>query len=473
MNLIAVTSIITDHTTARRPNPPWRTEPIGNPRFVTGGTPSSLRITAGRGRPAGTIRLFVFLSFLSFAPALHSQELFYNYYDNGLKFIEKGDWQRAIEEFKSAVSLEYEDAARKRTYGTRFIKYFPHCELGVAYYNLGEYESARTELELSLAYTKSKRSEEYLGKLNSAGGLAVVPPGEPTPQAKEQPPDKTSPTPPPPQPKMEPAPVPATAGEPRGAEAERTELTLVAPPPPLPSGAMTYDPSRVTQVGSRLSLAVMPLEGKGAAAEISDMLTEKLITELVNLRRFRVIERAALDKLLREQALGVSGVVDEATAVEVGKVAGADAIVLGSVTLAEKFGKISARVISVETSETVVAEEADTKSTRITDMEKITSQVAIGLYNAMPLVEGTIIAVEEGELYIDIGANVGLKKGTKCIAFSEGEPIKHPVTGEVMGKRNKKLAELVLVQVQDRMAIAKYIQNEKGTAGIGDKVVVK
>jgi bifunctional DNase/RNase len=106
-------------------------------------------------------------------------------------------------------------------------------------------------------------------------------------------------------------------------------------------------------------------------------------------------------------------------------------------------------------------------------MEKITSQVAIGLYNAMPLVEGTIIAVEEGELYIDIGANVGLKKGTKCIAFSEGEPIKHPVTGEVMGKRNKKLAELVLVQVQDRMAIAKYIQNEKGTAGIGDKVVVK
>jgi len=46
---------------------------------------------------------------------LNALEKFYNYYDNGLEYMEKGDWLRAIEEFKSASSLEFEDAKKKRT----------------------------------------------------------------------------------------------------------------------------------------------------------------------------------------------------------------------------------------------------------------------------------------------------------------------------------------------------------------------
>jgi len=91
-----------------------------------------------------------------------SQTKFYNYYDSGLEYIEKQDWLRAIEELRSAASLEFEDADMKRIYGTRFIEYFPHRELGVAYYNLKEFESARKELELSIAYASTGRAEEYL-----------------------------------------------------------------------------------------------------------------------------------------------------------------------------------------------------------------------------------------------------------------------------------------------------------------------
>ncbi len=99
--------------------------------------------------------------FLGFAPGF-SQTKFYNYYDAGLEYIEKQDWLRAIEELRSAASLEFEDADMKRMYGTRFIEYFPHRELGVAYYNLKEFDDARKELELSIAYSSTGRAEEYL-----------------------------------------------------------------------------------------------------------------------------------------------------------------------------------------------------------------------------------------------------------------------------------------------------------------------
>jgi hypothetical protein len=191
------------------------------------------------------------------------------------------------------------------------------------------------------------------------------------------------------------------------------------------------------------------------------------------MRRFRVIERASLDKILKEQALGMSGVVDEALAVEVGRVAGADAIVVGSIIIAERYGKVSVRVISVETSETIVAEEADTKNTKIESLEEITEKVATGIYNALPLVEGNIIEVDGESVFLDIGFNMGLRKGTKCIAYSEGKQIVHPVTGEIIGKRNKKLAELVITEVQERMSVARVVENAEGQIAVGNKVVVK
>ena len=82
--------------------------------------------------------IFLLLMLILATSFLHGLEKFYQYYDKGLEYMEKGDWLRAIEEFKSAASLEFEDAKKMRTYGTRFIKYFPHREMGIAYYQLGE-----------------------------------------------------------------------------------------------------------------------------------------------------------------------------------------------------------------------------------------------------------------------------------------------------------------------------------------------
>jgi TolB-like protein len=234
----------------------------------------------------------------------------------------------------------------------------------------------------------------------------------------------------------------------------------------------SYDPASVTQVGSRLSVAVVPFEAKGEGKQFADAVTETMITKLVNLRRFKVIERSAIDKVMKEQKFQTSGIVDDKTAVKLGKVAGADAIIVGSILLTTGTGKFSARVIDVETSETIVAEEAPIEKPIMEVVEQVVENVATMIYNDLPLAEGIIVKIDADEMYINIGLTQGVRKGTKCVVFREGAPIQHPVTGEVLGRKVTRLGELLVIQVQDKIASIKTLETEQ-TLSVGDKVVIK
>jgi hypothetical protein len=94
------------------------------------------------------------------------------------------------------------------------------------------------------------------------------------------------------------------------------------------------------------------------------------------------------------------------------------------------------------------------------------------IYNELPIVEGFIVSAEKDGFYIDIGSLKGIRKGSKCVAFRDGENILHPTTGEVLGKRVTKLGELVVVQVQAKLAQVRVVEKEQDIK-IGDKVVVK
>ena len=52
---------------------------------------------------------------------------------------------------------------------------------------------------------------------------------------------------------------------------------------------------------------------------------------LPEMRGFEIVERSRMSNILREQRLATSGVIDEATAAEIGKVAGVDAVFIGEI----------------------------------------------------------------------------------------------------------------------------------------------
>lgn len=108
------------------------------------------------------------------------RERWWNFYERGMSFSEGGFWSEAVADFQEALKQRDRDQRRARTYGLHFTDYFPHRDLGIAYYQLGHYEEAQKELELSLAQAETGRAKYYLNEvrralLKQAGGKAAPP----------------------------------------------------------------------------------------------------------------------------------------------------------------------------------------------------------------------------------------------------------------------------------------------------------
>jgi TolB-like protein len=98
---------------------------------------------------------------------------------------------------------------------------------------------------------------------------------------------------------------------------------------------------------------------QGNVTDLGRFLAEELITRLGDLEKFKVIERQLLAKIIAEQKLSLTGVVDPASAKQLGKILGVDAIVSGSVTNLAQSVRVNARLISTETGEVFATAAAD------------------------------------------------------------------------------------------------------------------
>ncbi|MCK4826519.1 hypothetical protein KA005_62835 [bacterium] len=93
------------------------------------------------------------------------------------------------------------------------------------------------------------------------------------------------------------------------------------------------DINRATIGGAPQSIGVPDFDIKATGgARIGKSVTDMLVTALVKTKRFRVVERSALEKVMKEHQLQLSGAIDTSTAVKIGKLLGLKFIMLGSVS---------------------------------------------------------------------------------------------------------------------------------------------
>ncbi|MCP4349292.1 MAG: hypothetical protein GY795_27745 [Desulfobacterales bacterium] len=107
------------------------------------------------------------------------EELFryrwWNHYERALSFAEGGFWNQAEYHLKEAIKQKPDDQWDARTYGMRYIDYFPHRELGIVFHyqakklEKDDIEKAKerlknsvNKLERSLEYTPSAKAVLYL-----------------------------------------------------------------------------------------------------------------------------------------------------------------------------------------------------------------------------------------------------------------------------------------------------------------------
>ncbi len=122
-------------------------------------------------------------------------------------------------------------------------------------------------------------------------------------------------------------------------------LTVLAP-----LQAVAQDEAAVPTVGV-LDFTGLMMGASGNSAPLGKAVSTMLITELIGRDGIRVIERQDMRRILEEQTLALSGRVDESSAVEIGKLLGAQYMVFGQVTSIADQLRLDMRAVDVETSE--------------------------------------------------------------------------------------------------------------------------
>ncbi|NQS88231.1 hypothetical protein HQ584_00325 [Patescibacteria group bacterium] len=248
--------------------------------------------------------------------------------------------------------------------------------------------------------------------------------------------------------------------------------------------------------------------------EIGEGMADMLVTALVKTGKFTVLERQALQDVLKEQKLGESGRVSTQTAAQAGKLLGAQILIRGAVTefshkesggagrikikgfsigiseqrahvgidlrmydtsTAEiKFsdnveGKAESRSLSVGTTYKGVAIGAS--SFKKTPLGKATREV---IDRAVEIIvermgkipwQGSVITVKNGEVYINAGLNDNVEEGDAFVVYEKGEEFIDPETGISLGVEETQLGEIKVISVKEKYSIAEALEGSNFSRG--------
>ena len=96
-----------------------------------------------------------------------------------------------------------------------------------------------------------------------------------------------------------------------------------------------------------INVAVLTLDNNGLYQNEIELLTQRLQSEFVKTGSYRVIERAKIDKMFQEQSFQKLGYTEEVL-IEIGKILGAQQIIVGSAGKFNNIYTLSARLIDAQ-----------------------------------------------------------------------------------------------------------------------------
>ncbi|MDP7036372.1 MAG: PEGA domain-containing protein [Candidatus Marinimicrobia bacterium] len=127
----------------------------------------------------------------------------------------------------------------------------------------------------------------------------------------------------------------------------------------------------INPLAAQERIAVLQFEGSGVDEITSKNISDRFSYELSTTKRFDIVEREMMDKILEEQKFQSSGCVADECAVEIGELIGVSQIVAGSVSKIEELYSLNIKLIDVATGE-IIYQDMDDYEGRVTDFIKVT-----------------------------------------------------------------------------------------------------
>ncbi|MFH1825563.1 MAG: CsgG/HfaB family protein [Candidatus Firestonebacteria bacterium] len=257
--------------------------------------------------------------------------------------------------------------------------------------------------------------------------------------------------------------------------------------------------------GPKRRIAVIDFETKeGYAKRLGTTASSILMTEVGKSGKFILIEREKINKLLEEQKLGQTGIIDSNTAVSVGRILGLNALITGCVS---QFGvntesshaliaqskrqiaeaTVDIRIIDATNGRVLYVDSGSGKAEKSTgtflgmgsssgyderiEGDALRASIVKVIENIIYQINKTpftcrVADLESEKLYLDAGKESGLQTGMNLTVYKLGREITSPTTGLVIGRVEEKCG---VIQIIDFFGEDGSMANiVSGKAGKGD-----
>lgn len=146
-------------------------------------------------------------------------------------------------------------------------------------------------------------------------------------------------------------------------------------------GAAPREGDEPTEPQERVGIAVAAFENHGASLHEVALITDLFVHSLLETRRFKVLERKELKKVLEEQKKQLSGLTEAQEMVEVGNLLNARYIASGSVGALGDGFVLTVKIIEIESGETLLALNTQTdNSAEIPErLDELSAELAEGM----------------------------------------------------------------------------------------------
>jgi len=254
-------------------------------------------------------------------------------------------------------------------------------------------------------------------------------------------------------------------------------------------------------------------------AELGTGFADSLADALIKTGRFIVVERAEIKNVMQEQDFAVSGrTAETTTGPKIGQLLTAQIQITGSITHVETqaseggagfgFKGFSIGGSGGTATVTIALRIIDTTSGQVLDSQQIKgvakkSGMSIGFANRdfggsmsslkkTPLGDavidainqsvaaitsrlenvpwqGRIVKAEGDKIFINAGANFGVRVGDRFTCYKPGQAMIDPDTGLNLGSKDTKYGQIEVVEVSEKFSVCK----PAGGTGFADKDVIK
>lgn len=250
------------------------------------------------------------------------------------------------------------------------------------------------------------------------------------------------------------------------------QLFLIIPAVFMVAAASAADLASPLDSASRTSILVLPFESLGARAEQGSMADDYLMEAFAQQKRFTIVERKKLEKVLLEQKLSREKLTMKEQSIMIGRLLSADQMLYGRIEEIRGETAVTMRMVSTSTSESrnylLSGEVSGARGFR-----KLIYEMASKVAMDFPRLEGKIVRSDRDSLKADI-TGPGLRNGLEVIIYRWGDEVRHPTTGQKLGRRVIRVASGTVTAIEGGTSLISQLKTEKKRAvKEGDLIITR